>query len=385
MLSMAESRVEQRVEQRVDQARKYVERNRGWRPHGRTVLYLAVMVVALVLSAVFVPRFLPGKLQNAETLLGRDGGISIVPLGGGAVRPLIAAAPKGEGYSTWAISQSREEVAVGWFHESGGKVDKVSIQSRSAYSGRLQAEWVLAAKDVEPRVQQVGFLPQHNQIWFLSSGKFSLVDIKSGAIIDFPFRGPGGLGEIPAPTGVTYASFSLKGGRLAYARGGRLTVVTGLASGRGDKKIVSRDVIDPGVTRDTAGTVVTGTVSAFAWLDDATLAVILAQSPGTSAIAPTVLNWTTTVTTPIYIVKLGADGGSVIDPAVPAPASVRFISISHAPEGTDFVVFAGSGVSPGNGAQGKFSVTRYTAPAKPGNPIKLPAGNWAPPVSWTSP
>ena len=272
MLTMVESR----VEQRVDQAKRYVEHTRGWRPQRRTVEYLVVMIVALTVAGIVVPRLLPGKLQNAEALIGRDSGISVAPVGGnGAVHQLVKPATAGEGYSAWALSDSREEVAVAWYHVTGKKVDRATIQVRSAYSGRTQTEWVIKLRGVDPRVSQVGFIPQHNVLWYLSSGVMSLIDIKSGEILDFPFKGPGGRTEVKAPTAASYASFSPIGGLLAYAENGKITVVTGLAVVRGERKLGSSVVLEPGITVDSEGQVVTGVVDCFTWLDNSRLAVLM--------------------------------------------------------------------------------------------------------------
>ncbi len=368
---MAQSKVEQHVELRVDQAKKYVERNRGWRPQPRTIVYLTVMLAALVLSALIVPHMLPGKLQNAETLVGRSGGISVVPLGGGVTHELVARPAPDEGYTSWAISGSREEVAVGWFHKAGGKVDRVTVQSRSAYSGRLQAEWAVPGEKPQ-KIDEIGFVRQHNQIWFLSGGRMWLVDIKSGAVIEFPFKGPEGTGEVKIPSAVSYASFSPKDGRLAYAENGRINIVTGLATGRGDKKITERTVLESGVTKDSQGRVINGRIGPFTWLDDESIAVLITETTGARTV------------TAIHLVKLSSGGASSVDPLVAPTEYTWFTSISTSPKSGEFAVLVKSG-GPETDSMSDLSVKRYDPAGALKGTVGLTAGDWRDPISWTSP
>jgi hypothetical protein len=368
---MAQSKVEKRVEIRVDQAKKYVERSKGWRPQPRTIAYLTVMLAALVLSAFIVPHILPGKLQNAETLVGRSGGISVVPLGGGATHELITRPAPDEGYTSWAISESREEVAVGWFHKTGGKVDKVTVQSRSAYSGRLQAEWVVPGEKPQ-KIDEIGFVRQHNQIWFISGGRMWLVDIKSGAVIEFPFKGPEGTGEVKMPSAVSYATFSPKDGRLAYAENGRINVVTGLATGRGDKKITQRAVLEAGFTRDSQGRVIKGKIDSFTWLSEESIAVLITERTGAKTV------------TAIYLVKLSASGASSVDPLMAPTEDTWFTSISTSPKSGEFAVLVKSG-GPGADSLSHASVKRYDPAGVLKGTVDLTAGDWRAPISWTSP
>lgn len=364
---------ETRVEQRVVQVKKYVEKNRGWRPRRRTVIYLAVMVAALVLAAIFVPRILPGTINDSETLLGLGPAIEVVPLFGGAHHQYVPGPPEGEGYSTWSISQSREEIVVGWFHKAGGKVDKVSVQSRSAYSGRLQVEWPFEGKGNDPEVKQVGFLPQHNQIWFLSSGRLNLIDIKSGAIVDYPYKGPGGRGSLPAPKAITYAGFSPKGGELAYAEGGKLTLLTGLGTGRDRKPLRAETVLLPGATKDTAGRVVNGRIESFAWVQEGLLAIIVARGSGASQ------------PTAIYYANV-ADAAPRIELKIPAPSDGRFVSISQSPAAPPmFAVLFASGLRASTSKPPAYSLRVYDAGGKLKTQFRMPSGAWAPPLSWASP
>jgi hypothetical protein len=360
------------VEQRVGQVKKYVKKNRGWRPRRRTVIYLVVVVVAMALAAVFVPRVLPGTINDSESLLGRGAAIEVVPLFGGAYHRYVPGPPAGEGYSSWSISQSREEIVVGWYHEAGGKVDKVSVQSRSSYSGRLQVEWPFEPRGGNPRVEQVGFLPQHNQIWFLSSGRLSMIDIKSGAILDYPFKGPGGNGSITPPKAITYAGFSPKSGELAYTEGGKLTLVTGLGTGRDNKPLKAETVLLPGSTKDTAGRVIDGRIESFAWVRDGLLAIIVARGFGVSR--PTSL---------YYADVAGAE--PVVRLKIPAPSDGRFVSITRSPGAPQFAVLFASGLRSSSSSPTEYSVRVYDVSGKLKNQFRLPAGPWRPPLSWASP
>jgi len=330
------------------------------------------MVVALVVAALVVPKLLPGTIQNSESLLGRNKGIAFVPLNGPPAREFVPAPPKGEAYTAWSTSESREEVVVGWSHSSKGKVDNVKVQSRSAFSGRLQAEWAVQIKEPNPQISQIGFLPRRNQIWFLASGTMQMVDIKSGAVLDYPFKGPGGSGSVPAPQDATWASFSPVTGMLAYAEDRALTLVTGLATGRDGKPLKSQKILVPGATRDNRGQVIQGAVDSFDWIDDDTLAVIVARGSGTSP------------TTTVYFVDVRGELASSIAVAVPPPANGWFASISGAPVGSDFIVLEDLAGATG-GARIKKAVAVYDEHGKAIKRIELPAADWQPPISWSSP
>ncbi|MHB8895183.1 MAG: hypothetical protein ACYC99_08440 [Candidatus Geothermincolia bacterium] len=360
---------ESHVEQRVDQVKKYVEQNKGWRPSRRTMGYLAAMLVALVLAAIFIPKLLPGSIRMSESLLGRKGGIDVVPLGGSAARQFIPAPTATEGYSAWALSDSREEVLVGWYHALEGKVDKVSVQSRSAYSGRLQVEWSVEVKDNNSRVAQLGFIPRHNQIWFLADGHVHEIDIKSSQILDFPFKGPEGKGEVKAPTMATCVAFSPVTGKLAYAQRGVITIVTGLASARNEKALQSREVMVPGVTKDAAGKVVSGDVQGFTWVGDDILAVLLAHQVGQS------------VATPIYFITVGENSVGV-EPKVQTPAPGVFKGISHAPTGTDFAVLYSADPNSSSKTPGQDAIYLYASSGGLTKKVGLPGGPWRLPLSW---
>jgi hypothetical protein len=359
-----------RVEQRVDQVKKYVEKNRGWRPESRTIGYLAAMLVALIAAAIFVPRLLPGTINNSESLIGRKGSIQVVPIGGPSPRQFVPPPPASEGYSSWAIGDNREEVIIGWYHALGGKVDKVSVQSRSAYSGRLQVEWACDVKDNTSRVAQLGFIPRHNQIWFLADGHIHEIDIKSSQILDLPFKGPEGRGEIKAPVAATCVAFSPVTGMVAYAQRNTLTLVTGLASGRGDRLLASKVVMVPGTSIDSDGAVVEGTIEGFSWLSDELLAVVMRTGKGSTA------------RTPVYFIAVGPDTQR-IELKVPAPSNGVFTSISHAPVGTDFAVMFDAfdtAISPSSPA--KDSVYVYSARGVLVKKVGLPAAGWRNPIAW---
>ncbi len=360
-------------ESAVDQAKRYIESRKGWRPQRRTVIYLAAMLVILVFSALVIPRLLPGRLQNGEAVVGRDGGVATIPVGtGGAAKNMVEKPGDGQGYTAWAVSDTREEVAVAWFRGTGEQVERAAVQVRSAYSGRNRTEWSYVPDDGKPvKITQVGFIPQHNLIWFLAGGRIILIDIKSGQVLPLPFKGAESVGQIPEPDGVTYASFSPSGGLLAYSQGGSLNVVTGLGIIRGTGKLGSTIVLEAGKTPDGRGSVVQGAVECFAWLDEAQIAVVMRQGEGASQ------------ATPVYLVSLEDGGGSRVRPLM-AAGEQRVLSISRAPKGTDFAMLVVSGQEPQPGGPPEYRVLRSEASGKLLRPEKLPTGNWTAPLSWTS-
>jgi hypothetical protein len=352
-------------ESKVEQAKKYVERQKGWRPARRTVVYLVVMLVVMVAAGIFLPRLLPGKIQNGQAILGRNAGISVVPLGPGAISDLVHAPPANEGYSAWGMSASREEVVAGWYHQAGGKVDKVSVRSMSGFSGRTQAEWALSANGADPKPRQVGFLPTHNVIWYLASGKIGLVDIKSAQVFDLPLEATDESGAKAGPGAIEQASFSPDGKRLACQRGERLSVVSGFSKVPGEGKLVTRVVLEPGRTSDARGQAVEGTIGSFTWLDRDALVVIVGtgdQRPGSTS---------------VYLVRLASGGVRSVAQIVAAPASGSFTGISRAPRGTDFAVLLDDGKG--------VAVERYSAAGRRLRTEKLPGGRWSPPLCWGSP
>lgn len=358
-----------RVEQRVDQVKKYVEKKKGWRPGRRTVVYLSVMLVALVLAGVFVPKLLPGTIRNSESLLGRNSGVDVVPIGGATAREFIPAPARSEGYSSWAISESREEVVLGWFHQTSGHVDKISVQSRSAYSGRLQVEWVISPEGEPSKISQVGYLPRHNQIWFVSQGTVHMIDIKSGQVLDLPFKSPEGKGSLPPPTSVTYLAFSPETGMMAYSKENRLVLVTGLASGRDGKPLREQVVLEPGKKSDTTGQTVDGEIQSFTWIDETTIAVVMQQGSGS---APK---------TPVYYVNVGgADAVTTLKIQPPVPG--HFTSIAGAPQGTDFVTLYMVGSSSSENSMPVTSIYVYTVDGRLTRKVGLPRNQWLAPLAW---
>jgi hypothetical protein len=212
---------------------------------------------------------------------------------------------------------------------------------------------------------EVGFLPQHNQIWFVSAGRIFLIDIKSALVIGFPFKGPEGSGEVKAPAAVSYVGFSPKGGMLAYAEKGGLTVVRGLATSRDREPLSSQVVMELGRTTDTAGETITGRIDSFAWLDDDRIAAVIASGPEAGSPAS------------IYLAELNEKGVAGVKLLVSAPAGVSFSSISRAPAGTDFAVLCSN--------LDKLAISWYEANGKQVKSIKLPSGEWRRPLCWTSP
>lgn len=345
------SEVTDRVEARFDQAVKYIEKNRGWRPQPRTVAWLTGMLVVLVASAIIVPRVLPGKIADGSALLGRGQGISIVPLGAGAAEYLIEKPVSGGRYSCWAINETREEVAVGWYDEKDGKVDRIAVKVKSAYSGRTQTEWAPELSGEDPRIAQAGYVPQHNLIWFLADGRLSVIDIKSAEILPFPFKSTGGRDEVEAPEFATYVAFS-PGGRLAYAQGGSLTVVKGLATSRLKEPLSSGVVF--GI--DANGMVLESAIESFTWLDDDRLAVVM--KAGTS--------------TPVYLVSTRKGVSPKL--LVPAPASGSFSSITLAPDSSQFALVYTEGET--------LSIRRFEVSGRMVTTSRLPKGDWYGPLSW---
>lgn len=359
------STVSERVDVRVDQARKYIEKKKGYRPQRNTVLWLTAMVAAMITSAVILPRVLPGKLSNGEVLLGRGSGVSVVPLGPGAVKDLIHAPGGGEGYSAWAISDSREEIAVGWYRRAGGEADAVSVKVKSAYSGRTQTEWAAELKGADPRIDQVGFVPQHNLLWFLAAGELNLIDIKSAQVMPFPFTAPDGSGEVRPPEMATFAGFSPDGGRLAYAEEGRLTVVKGLSTSRVREPLSSQVVLTMGDTTDSSGMVIAGTMDSFAWLGDDLIAVVVRSGPEASA------------STSVISLSIQREGRAVARLLVPPLEKGSISSISRAPEGGGFAVLYSEGKA--------RAVRRYDDTGRRLGSAALPDGEWNTPLAWTSP
>lgn len=359
-------------ESRVDQAKKYVDRKKGWRPQRRTVEYLVVMLVALVAAGVFLPRLLPGKIQNGQAILGRNAGISVIPLGSGAVSDLVHAPPANEGYSAWGMSASREEVVAGWYHKAGGKVDKVSIRSMSGFSGRIQAEWAFNAKGADPVPRQVGFLPTHNVIWYLASGKIGLVDIKSAQIFDLPLEATNESGVKTAPGAIDQASFSPDGKRLACQRGEKLSVISGFSKVPGEGTLVTRVVLELGKTLDSRGKAVEGIIGSFTWLDQDELVVIVGGGNPRMVTPDEQLGATS-----VYLVRLASNSARSVEQIVAALASGSLSGISRAPRGSDFAVVHQDGKA--------VSVERYSASGRRLKSSRLPSGEWRTPLCWGSP
>lgn len=359
-------------ESRVEQAKKYVERKKGWRPQRRTVEYLLVVLVVLVAAGVFLPRLLPGKIQNGQAILGRNAGMSVIPLGPGAVSDLVHAPPANEGYSAWGMSASREEVVAGWYQQAGGKVDKVSIRSMSGFSGRMQAEWTLSAKGADPRPRQVGFLPTHNVIWYLASGKIGLVDIKSAQIFDLPLEATDDSGVKTSPGAIDQASFSPDGKRLACQQGEKLSVISGFSKVPGEGTLVTRVVLELGKTRDSRGQVVEGAIVSFTWLDRDELVVVVDNGIPGGGTTDEPLGATS-----VYLFGLSQDGVRGIKQIVAAPDAGSFSGISRAPRGTDFAVVH-------KDSKG-VSVEQYGASGRRLKSSRLPRGEWRTPLCWGSP
>ena len=350
----------------VEQAKKYVERRKGWRPERRTIEYLVVMVVVLIAAAIVIPRMLPGKILDNQALIGRDGGISVLNLTSGYVKKLIPAPGEDEGYSAWGMSAGRDEVVATWFHQAGGKVDKVSVRSMSGFSGRTHAEWALEAKGKNPKPSQVGFLPTHNIIWVLVSGKITLVDIKSALIYELPLKAIDESGRKEDATAMNRVSFSPGGEKLAYSRGNALTVLTGFTRELGRGTLHSRIVLHPGITADAGGRVINGSVENFTWLDDNTLGVVVGQQVEHDA----------ATATPVYLFKFKDDAASATRLKVPVPGTSRVTSISGSPQGVGFALLQSGG--------GEQTAARYITSGKLVKAAKLGPGHWQQPLCWAS-
>ncbi len=358
------SEVSEKVEARVEQARKYIDKQKGWRPQRRTVVWLVSMAVVLVVAVLVVPRVLPGKIPDGDALLGGGRGISVVPLGAGAVRDLVPAPRKGEAFTAWAVSEGREEVVIGWSRERGGKVEEVKVQMRSAYSGRTLAQWAVEFDPADPALPQVGFVPQHNLIWFLTSGRLGMIDIKSAEILPFQFKSPEGKKEIEPAEGATSAGFS-PDGLLAFAERERgLVVVRGLSTSRIREPLVSQVVLEPGRSTDEDGDIITGRIESFIWLDDDSIAVVVSANAEVGAPAS------------VYLVDAGKKGARRASLLVPAPSAGWISSISLAPESGGFAVIYSRA--------GKTSLRRYDPKGKRVGVMNLPKGDWRGPLSWTS-
>jgi hypothetical protein len=355
----------------VEQAKKYVEKRKGWRPQRRTVEYLVAMAAVLVAAALVIPRVLPGKIMDDESLIGQNRGISILNLAEGTSKKLIPAPGKDEGYSAWGMSSGREEVVATWYHKTAGKVDKVSVRSMSGFSGRTQAEWALKGENTEP--SQTGFLPTHNVIWVLVSGRIKLVDIKSAQIFDLPLEATDESGSKKKTTGMSYMSFSPKGEKLACLLGDTLVVLTGFTKEPGRGVLRMRVVLRPGATTDSAGKIITGSVGCFAWVDERTLVAVL-DSP----IAPNVPSVSSaySVQSSVYSLQLANAGTPRIELRVPAEGAAVFTGISGSPSGAGFAVLESAG--------GAAAISRYSTVGKLTKSVKLSSGDWRPPLVWAS-
>lgn len=356
----------------MERARKYTDGGKGWRPERRTVIYLAVIGVVLLFSAVFLPRLLPGKILEDEAVLGLNGTVSVALVAGeGEVRELAGEPPEGEGYSAWAISGNREEVAVAWFRNDPAGAGETAVQVRSAFSGRSQTEWQYRPENGAAKINQVGFVPQRNQIWFLAGGRFVLIDIKSGEVLPMPFKGVNARGSLPAPESVTFASFAPSGGTLAYVEGGALTVVRGLGIARGQGKLSSSVALRPGKTGDSAGRIIGGEVRCFAWLDEARMVVVI---EGEEAGAPAA---------ELFLLRVGSRGGA-------RPLSLvtfqgqRVMSVSRAPVGTEFAALVDTDPRMTT-RPGRYQLLRYGATGRLLGRTMLPRGVCEEPLSWTGP
>ena len=199
-----------------------------------------------------------------------------------------------------------------------------------------------------------------------------MIDIKSGAVLDYPFKGQGGSGSLPVPAGIAHAGFSPKTGKLAYVSGGKLVLVTGLGTARDGKELRSRPVLKPGATKDAAGRVIEGTVDIFGWIEDDLIAAIVRRGSGASA------------ETSLYYVDVAPDA-PVVHLKVPAPEGAWFISLSESPTGTEFAVLLATGAKPDALDPNGYSLRVYTVAGKQKNQFRLPAGRWRPPLSWESP
>lgn len=361
-------------ENRVEQARKYIERGKGWRPQRRTVIYLAVMGLALAFSALFIPRLLPGKLHNSEVVIGRNEAVTVVPMGGGAAaRDLVEEPRLGEGYSAWAISDSREEVAVAWYSGTPRKVERATVQVRSAFSGRNQTEWSYSAEDGPALIEQVGYIPQQNLIWFLAGGRLVMIDIKSGRVLPLPFKGAEARGSLPEPAEVTYATFAPSGGLLAYVEGGALMVVRGLGIARGQGKLSSSVVLRSGGTADGGVGVERGAIERLTWLDESRMAVVAGW--GADAESPA---------QDVYLLAVDARGAARARRLLTIEGQ-RVMSISRAPRGTDFALLVDTSPRLTTGEAGRYQVLQYSAGGRLLRRTRLPRGSWEGPLSWTSP
>jgi hypothetical protein len=350
----------------VEQAKKYVEKRKGWRPERRTIEYLVVMLAVLVAAAIIIPRVLPGKIMEDEALIGQDRGISVLNLTDGTTKKLIPAPGKDEGYSAWGMSSGRDEVVAAWYHQAGGKVDKVSVRSMSGFSGRTQAEWVLEGENAKP--SQVGYLPTHNVFWVLVSGRIKLVDIKSAQIFDLPLEATDESGNKKKTTGIGYVSFSPKGEKLACLQGENLVVLTGFTREPSRGVLRKRVVLRPGITTDVDGRVIDGSIGSFTWVDELTLMVIM-----DNAVAP----FLSVPMTSVYMLHFSADASPRIELKIPAPETSSFTSISASPRNTDFALFGEWDVQPATAA-------RYSDSGKLIQSVKLGSGDWQEPLIWAS-
>jgi hypothetical protein len=282
----------------------------------------------------------------------------------------VEAPSRGESFTTWTISPTRDEVALGCSKKVSGSGAEARVQVRSAFSGRVQTEWSLEGKGDDPSVTQLGYLPQHNQIWFLSSGKMYLIDIKSAEILDFPFKGPGGQGEVDVPDAIMRAAFSPEKGLLAFSVPERLTVVRGLAFSRDEEPLGAEVVLDLRDAGATEGFPERGRIVAFTWLDDERLVVAVDTTAGPET-------FITVRKDAIYSLTVPKKGEPKAKMIVPPEPGTRYLDISRSPAEENFAVLLDGGK--------RLAIREYNPTGRRIWDSNLPDAEWSPPLIWTPP
>ncbi|MBU1672766.1 MAG: hypothetical protein KKF41_05515 [Actinobacteria bacterium] len=176
----------------------------------RTRMTLAVMFTVFVVAAVLLEVLLPAGLDAREALIGMDGGIGVVTLTDGTSHPLLPAPPKGEGYAAWGLSPGRDRFVDVWYKVTGKKIEKASIQIRSASSSRLRMEYAIEPGPFFLESVQVGYVPGEAAIWLFDSGKLSFLEYKTGELTEVTLKGS------KEPLRMESVCFSPDQKRLAY-------------------------------------------------------------------------------------------------------------------------------------------------------------------------
>ncbi|MFH1149677.1 MAG: hypothetical protein V1748_04310 [Actinomycetota bacterium] len=230
----------------------------------RTRTTLAVMFTVFVVAALLLEVLLPMGLDTREALIGMDGGIGALTLTDGTAHLVLEAPPKGEGYAAWGLSPGRDRFVDVWYKTTGEKVEKASIQIRSASSSRLRMEYAFEPGPEFLDTVQVGYVPGEAALWLLDSGRLSFLEYKTGELTEVTLKGSKELLRMES------VCFSPDEQRLAYVRmvDSRPVLMIGSISGT---VISSVYQVDPGGFPNATGP--------FTWVNRSTILVVCGDDP----------------------------------------------------------------------------------------------------------